>query len=621
MALKIFERYGPRANPADGDYPNGSIKNESSPGTDDGTPLEKDWGNDYEGWSSALLNEADITASGTPDTVNTSQRMEAMRKLFGLNVDHIKQLSTVAVYDGVQYNVTSFYDGNNTGGGSFVYDSTRNKAEHDGVTIIDPDRVTAWNGTAADLTTLYTVGSGSGCFVRISIGGLHGDAFGLSSDTTGNAAAFVQAAQVYSQIGTPIEIKTGDYPLSSSVNVTGARFKFFGTVTTTGGNLNGALVEILDASNGSVSYGVGEENQFGSYYRFGRIKGGATGLVVGGAEPSESQDGNVVYADSYAGWSAIQPTKYTSSTEIAVQPSDAVGTLETQAGTGNVIRQSGETFNPDWIGRRIYLPGETYIVDTVTDGDNLTVKNVGGSPVSFPTTETKNFQVTGILMVGSGTLAGGTFTRTTGDPFVPGTGFEYNINLNGTLYAVGSIVDSDTVTVISPPADGNYNYIATTTIDDIAAAVRVHKTTGLTAEQNITLAAYASGKFHLYSATSDTEDFPFFIGNEFESGGEERRQISLYTDGYTAIGGDAGSSLQIPYQEGFVATKAEIVGSTNSVIIRSVSSNPDADMLISAKGTGHVGFGFHVASADAPVTGYIEIKDLDGIVRKLAVIS
>ncbi len=77
--LKIFNKFQPRANPADGNYPNGSIKNESVPGAKDGTPLDKDWGNDFLGFDEALLAEAGITPSGNPDTAVLSDRLEALK--------------------------------------------------------------------------------------------------------------------------------------------------------------------------------------------------------------------------------------------------------------------------------------------------------------------------------------------------------------------------------------------------------------------------------------------------------------------------------------------------------------------------------------------------------------
>lgn len=78
MALKIYDKFAPRANPGDTNYPNGSIKNESAPGAKDGTPLDADWGNDYAGFDAALFAEAGVTPSGDPDTALSSQRLSAI---------------------------------------------------------------------------------------------------------------------------------------------------------------------------------------------------------------------------------------------------------------------------------------------------------------------------------------------------------------------------------------------------------------------------------------------------------------------------------------------------------------------------------------------------------------
>lgn len=87
MAIKIYEKFAPFANPADSNYPTGSIKNDSIPGAEDGTPLDADWANDYAGFDAALLAEAGITPSGSADTVLVSQRVNAMKTLFKVTTD------------------------------------------------------------------------------------------------------------------------------------------------------------------------------------------------------------------------------------------------------------------------------------------------------------------------------------------------------------------------------------------------------------------------------------------------------------------------------------------------------------------------------------------------------
>ncbi len=86
-----------------------------------------------------------------------------------VQVGHLKALPVSGLVSGQQYSVASFYNGNTVGGGLFVWDATRNKADHNGGTVIAPEALTAWDGTHAGLSTyLNWAGSGSGCFVKES---------------------------------------------------------------------------------------------------------------------------------------------------------------------------------------------------------------------------------------------------------------------------------------------------------------------------------------------------------------------------------------------------------------------------------------------------------------------
>jgi hypothetical protein len=81
MAIKIYEQFAPFANPADGDYPYGSIKNDSIPGAEDGTPLDAVWANDYAGSDAELFAQAGIVPNSQPDKLGASQRVEAIKQL------------------------------------------------------------------------------------------------------------------------------------------------------------------------------------------------------------------------------------------------------------------------------------------------------------------------------------------------------------------------------------------------------------------------------------------------------------------------------------------------------------------------------------------------------------
>ena len=77
--INLESEFSPRVNPADANYPFGSIKDNTRPGANDGTPLAAVWGNDWEGFAQAAMTEAGITPSGLPDTAQDSQLLDAVK--------------------------------------------------------------------------------------------------------------------------------------------------------------------------------------------------------------------------------------------------------------------------------------------------------------------------------------------------------------------------------------------------------------------------------------------------------------------------------------------------------------------------------------------------------------
>lgn len=77
--INLEQTFTPRVNPADANYPFGSLKDNTSPGANDGTPLTAVWGNDFEGFRQAAMIEAGVTPSGLQDTAQDSQLLEAVK--------------------------------------------------------------------------------------------------------------------------------------------------------------------------------------------------------------------------------------------------------------------------------------------------------------------------------------------------------------------------------------------------------------------------------------------------------------------------------------------------------------------------------------------------------------
>jgi hypothetical protein len=68
-------------------------------------------------------------------------------------------------------------------------------------------------------------------------------------------------------------------------------------------------------------------------------------------------------------------------------------------------------------------------------------------------------------------------------------------------------------------------------------------------------------------------------------------------------------------------TTAVLQAETAAVRLTGEGSASDIDVFLVPKGSGNVRFGTRTASSDVPVTGYIEIKDAAGTVRRLAVVG
>lgn len=80
MALQRDTRYPGRWTAASGGHPQGAFKNRSAPGALDGSYIEQDWANDWDGFFSSLLNAASITPNGSVDAVGASQYIMALQR-------------------------------------------------------------------------------------------------------------------------------------------------------------------------------------------------------------------------------------------------------------------------------------------------------------------------------------------------------------------------------------------------------------------------------------------------------------------------------------------------------------------------------------------------------------
>jgi hypothetical protein len=86
MSIKPWEKYQPNAQIPTPQYPWGSLKNESNLGIGDGTPLDVDWGNDFEAFKQTSFDRSGLVPSGVADTVENSEMFNAMQDIVLRNI-------------------------------------------------------------------------------------------------------------------------------------------------------------------------------------------------------------------------------------------------------------------------------------------------------------------------------------------------------------------------------------------------------------------------------------------------------------------------------------------------------------------------------------------------------
>ena len=531
--------------------------------------------------------------------------------------------------------------------------------------------------TATGSTTARTLANRFADVVNVKDFGAVGD--GVADDS----AAFL-AAHTATPNGKPIYVPPGNYKISTTINCIGRHWIFEGSTFFPLTNLNGALNNYIDVTTGAVENGVGNPYQYGSRYKFGGNHHGPIGLQIGGAEKLDGPNGMMAFADGYGAWTTLTPSQYPSSAEFAVQPTSIAGSCSVTIGGNTVTKTGGGDFIPEVVGKRFYLSqGLIYTIDTYISPTQITVKNLNGTPSSFPATGTFTFVI--VYCKGSGicNTNGTTVTRVSGDPFINLPNGDDRFTVNGVSYSTtGTLPNQDTIILASSAGvQNNVSYEFFTTVDNISSAIRVHRIAGAGFEENVTLGAYADGYFHLQAAGGVGRQYPFFIGSGYDSQGK-RKQITIDgTSGNIGLGGNYDRfTLECNYLDApsnwtyFQAGTAGVSGPTIS------SKGPDAniDLTFSTKGTGVLGFfgnnfgskqfeittlstgtswlGVRSDSSDQPrlyaagsatnidislipkgtgrvligpwttnsdvaVNGYIEVKDSSGSIRKIATIA
>jgi len=101
-----------------------------------------------------------------------------------------------------------------------------------------------------------------------------------------------------------------------------------------------------------------------------------------------------------------------------------------------------------------------------------------------------------------------------------------------------------------------------------------------------------------------------------------KTRLSFFSNGFNFLN-NADNSCFLVSTSATGVNRIQVLGTDTGTPPQITAEGSDAniDLDLRSKGTGRIRMGTHVANADAPISGYIEIKDTSGSIRKLAVIS
>lgn len=413
----------------------------------------------------------------------------------------------------------------------------------------------------------------------------------------------------------------------------------------------------------------------GAVYAFGTNGPNAganfNGLQIGGGDALWGTEGVYVGGDGHPVWLRWQPTRNYSPIENVIYPTAAQGHAQKVNGTNQLTYVDGSTFDPAWVGRKIYWGTETYRVASAA-GSTITVTTTAGAPIVFSGSATAIYHVFYVYGTGICNVSGSTVTHVSGDPFLYfAADPAHELKINGTTRAVSSGAGAPyTLTLSAPPGDvtgATYEYF--TDIDDTMVQLRLQKFLGST-EENITKGVKPWCYFERTQAAGGGLHYPVHYGS-----GDGKAQITLMPDGTTrfgwhgsianpnvdttnyfeldsattginpafrargvdtniGLGFDTKGTGAVTFTSGsFGRINFRIYGSnapdylvtdaaTGAPFLAAEGASATIDIPIIPKGAaGRVRFGTFVAHGDVAITGHLEIKDVGGVIRKLAIVA
>ena len=135
------------------------------------------------------------------------------------------------------------------------------------------------------------------------------------------------------------------------------------------------------------------------------------------------------------------------------------------------------------------------------------------------------------------------------------------------------------------------------------------------------IASYGIGTSHKINWYGSDGNISSYISGENNTS-STKVGILFFSNGFNFVN-NSNNSCFLVSTTATAVNRVQITAADTTVSpsITAQGSDTNMDLVFNGKGTGRIRYGTHVANADAPISGYIEIKDAAGNIRKLAVIS
>lgn len=293
MALKRDATYPGRFVASSIDHPQGAFKNRTSPTAQDGSYLEAQWANDWDGFFARAMNIAGVTPNGTADTGSASQLYDALVAAMPGRLLNTQTFTTSGVYTatpGTKKVRIRAVGGGGAGGSAGTNSSTTISVGSSGgsggygeailTSGFDGQSVTVGNGGIANIGGTGGTGGNTLFGSLLAVGGGGGGAITqVSTSTIFNYSGQGASGGAMTGTGLVVAVRGTVGPNGLAFGTAGLPLAAIGAASFFGGGSAQSAANIVGTD--SVSYGSGGPGTATTASNTAKLAGaGAKGVLI-----------------------------------------------------------------------------------------------------------------------------------------------------------------------------------------------------------------------------------------------------------------------------------------------------------------------------------------------------